>query len=596
MSTIATRATKSRRCPVCRGDHACSVAADGLHFCRRERGELPGWRYLGEGQGGTWGLYRPAADTRRPFAATAARARPAPTAPPSRPRPDCAKLLADCPLGRDEGQLLADVLGVPEEALRAVGVGFCPESADDRACWLFPERDGAGRVVGLNRRYLDGSKRQVFRSERGLAYDPAGWDRGGPVFVVEGGSDTAALYAAGLSGVGRPSNSGGLAHLVELFRSLAPGRTVCVVGENDQRPGKGGKVLWPGKDGAEAVAAGLARALPHLTVAVAFPPAGIKDFREWFCGHPDARAALLARAALACPRYSFSPEGERERLTRTRAEVPLRRSAPPFAACPRRTTRVYRHRHEVNLHRVASLACSCWRCRVCRRRKATDHARHAAGKCEEALRGGRGLFATVLEEGQREAARKAVLRAWGGQAAGAGYAGLQQSDGRRLFLFALPAGVAPAGALAGAEPIDGPDAALLLEGWAKDMDRRGPPAPAEGRRMRPCNYSLAWRPPPPAPFANWQGLGYSPLRDEGEVLDALRQAAKRAAAPVRVFRSPLPPANAVGPRPPYAWAWELRAPPGVIEHVLDALECFTLDAGPPVGPSPPHERERKDLA
>ncbi|WP_171475045.1 hypothetical protein [Frigoriglobus tundricola] len=46
-------------------------------------------------------------------------------------------------------------------------------------------------------------------SKRGLTL-PTGWrDRPGPVFVVEGPTDAAALTAAGLAAVGRPSNAGG---------------------------------------------------------------------------------------------------------------------------------------------------------------------------------------------------------------------------------------------------------------------------------------------------------------------------------------------------------------------------------------------------
>jgi hypothetical protein len=50
-----THASKQHPCPLCRGDHACSHAADGLHFCRRRHGEEEmGWVYLGEAhEGGT---------------------------------------------------------------------------------------------------------------------------------------------------------------------------------------------------------------------------------------------------------------------------------------------------------------------------------------------------------------------------------------------------------------------------------------------------------------------------------------------------------------------------------------------------------------
>ena len=51
------RASKGRRCPVCRGDHSCSVAPDGLTFCWRTHEDVPGWVYLGDSRNG-FGLFQ----------------------------------------------------------------------------------------------------------------------------------------------------------------------------------------------------------------------------------------------------------------------------------------------------------------------------------------------------------------------------------------------------------------------------------------------------------------------------------------------------------------------------------------------------------
>mgnify|MGYP001606612313 CR=1 FL=1 len=61
---------------------------------------------------------------------------------------------------------LAHRLGVTAQSLIRLGVGW---SIDDD-CWVFPERDGDGSVVGLVRRYKDGAKLCQKGSKRGLTY------------------------------------------------------------------------------------------------------------------------------------------------------------------------------------------------------------------------------------------------------------------------------------------------------------------------------------------------------------------------------------------------------------------------------------------
>ena len=183
------------------------------------------------------------------------------------------------------GKNLAAKLGLPADALDALLLlGYNPDDAGGR-CFTFAEVDAAGNVVGLLRRFSDGSKKAMHGSQRGLTL-PTDWrDRPGPVFVVEGPTDTTAMTAAGLAAVGRPSNSGGEKMLAELFRDLDVGREIVVVGENDRKDGG----AWPGRDGALSIARGLASAL-HRPVRWALPPADAKDVRDWLTA--QARAAL----------------------------------------------------------------------------------------------------------------------------------------------------------------------------------------------------------------------------------------------------------------------------------------------------------------
>ena len=118
------------------------------------------------------------------------------------------------------------------------------------------------------------------------------------------------MTAAGLPAVGRPSNNGGTATLAKLFADWPADRGIVVVGENDRK--KDGN--WPGKAGAEAVARGLAAKL-RRAVAVAYPPTGLKDVRDWLTSTErgsvpwPARGAELAASLLAGAEAVGRPAG-----------------------------------------------------------------------------------------------------------------------------------------------------------------------------------------------------------------------------------------------------------------------------------------------
>ncbi len=167
---------------------------------------------------------------------------------------------------------LAGQLHLPEKALKALGVGW--RAAGDKSSWTFPERNGSGQIIGISLRKVDGEKRFVYGSKRGLIV-PDGWEkREGPLLVPEGASDTAALHAMGLAAVGRFSSNGGAQHLAELLRECK--RDVIVLGEFDPKPDG----TWPGLAGAQTVAAQLAERLGRK-VLWAMPPKKAKDVREW---------------------------------------------------------------------------------------------------------------------------------------------------------------------------------------------------------------------------------------------------------------------------------------------------------------------------
>lgn len=215
---------------------------------------------------------------------------------------------------------LARRLGLPATAFAALPlIGVSARTKAGRT-FTFPECDATGRVIGVTERIpqADGTEQKKMRAggKRELTI-PDGWCAGsGPLLLVEGPSDVLALAAAGLAAVGRPSNTGGVAHLVGLLADWPRDRAAIVVGENDRRDDQ-----WPGRDGAQRTAAAL-QALLGRVVTVAMPPGDAKDVRAWLTGRAADGAdwAVLGRELLAHLTGTAAPvEGRRRTSSRTAA-------------------------------------------------------------------------------------------------------------------------------------------------------------------------------------------------------------------------------------------------------------------------------------
>ncbi len=213
----------------------------------------------------------------------------------------------------DSVAALAVELGVPERSLRAIEVGWANRDGLRRlkaggagwkgrypdGAYSFPERDGAGRIVGFGFRAADGRKGAAASSvgaKRGLIIPSTYAERPDPLLIVEGPSDVAAADALGLAAVGRPANAAGADDLARLLQ----GRRVLVVGERDAKPD--GK--WPGREGAKKVASSLSNAW-KASVPWVLPPEAVKDFRAWLgalvadgLDLADAEAVARARGAV----------------------------------------------------------------------------------------------------------------------------------------------------------------------------------------------------------------------------------------------------------------------------------------------------------
>lgn len=261
------RVSRKHKCPVCGKPDWCSVTSDGVYVrCMRIES---GWAVTGS-DGVTGYMHLLDGNIELP--------------PPSPERKkltssEVTELAAN--MFRDGAapatrKRLSEELGVTERSLSALGVGL-GRDWDGREFASFPSRDEGNRVIGITRRYSDGSKKTYPGTRNGLFYSKASVKLEGPVFVPEGGSDTAAFLSVGLCAIGRPSNVGGVRELKALLKNTQ--RRVVVVAERDYKKGvcpescRGCQCCYPGVHGARTVA-------NALGAQWCMPPVGFKDFRE----------------------------------------------------------------------------------------------------------------------------------------------------------------------------------------------------------------------------------------------------------------------------------------------------------------------------
>jgi hypothetical protein len=270
--------SKRHPCSVCTATSGCSYALDGLIFCRKRSGEQPGFVHLGQAKGdGQYHLYRREDDPILEEREREYQAEHRQNSYTDWPTLAGQYQAALTPRLRDE---LAGDLGVPTASIAVLGTGWRAEEN----CWTFPERDAAGTVVGILRRYKDGKKVAMAGGNRGL-HIPSDWRQmDGPVLLPEGPTNVLACRAMGLCAIGRPSNRAGTELLAGLLRDVAAQRECIVVGDFDPKFLTG---EWPGRDGARATAEMLSQQLGRL-VPWCLPPDGMKDVRKWFNGlSPD---------------------------------------------------------------------------------------------------------------------------------------------------------------------------------------------------------------------------------------------------------------------------------------------------------------------
>ncbi|MCR9215950.1 MAG: AAA family ATPase [bacterium] len=339
---------KANPCPACGKPDWCAWSPDRKRLRCMRGGDAPeGMRRISsDAEGGAMYGFEDWTPEEASGSDWRGNRKPTPASKPSnahkRPRIDAERLHAEAVARLTSERLaaLVDALGVPAEAVRTLCPGWCDAehlramgaygAGWDRGypdgAYAFPERDGAGRMVGLGLRPLDGRKGAPSREKTGLRRAltvPSGTDLSAPLVVVcEGASDAAAGVAMGLQAVARPSNKAGADDLADLLRDA---RGVLVLGENDRRTDERGAEQWPGRDGAESVARTLAERWGR-PVRWCMPPANAKDLRAFYHEHGEAGGALL-RAHFDLFAHSVEPSNQ-DKMRFDRIDTPANETNP----------------------------------------------------------------------------------------------------------------------------------------------------------------------------------------------------------------------------------------------------------------------------
>ena len=158
---------------------------------------------------------------------------------------------------------LATELGVSQESLRRLGIGF------DQHSYTFPMKDSRGKVIGIRQRpKKDSSSKLTAKGSKVGLFIPEGVTDAMSPLICEGESDTAAGLTLDYPSIGKPFAAFSPDMIVEFMRDC-PVACPCIVGDNDPSGIKHAKAL------------GEALRLAGITCRVLFPPEDCKDLRQW---------------------------------------------------------------------------------------------------------------------------------------------------------------------------------------------------------------------------------------------------------------------------------------------------------------------------
>ena len=248
------RCTKKMLCPICQRHDWCLVSDDGLFaICQRtQEGSI---RKIGNA-GYEFRLGSQAFKEVKSVKKT--------NEYPPDPKKIC-KTYLNLDFNSDSMKPLAEKLGVSIDSLQALGVGKL------NSWWYFPMYNEKRELIGLKRRNLDGTKLCLRHSQLGV-YIPKRFNYKKAAYVLEGESDTAALYDEGYNVIGRPNTTAGMYYLSCLLRNQ---RSVVIAdNEGPKIHSITGVVTYPGPESAYQ----LNSMLLNKSCVVVCP---VKDTRDW---------------------------------------------------------------------------------------------------------------------------------------------------------------------------------------------------------------------------------------------------------------------------------------------------------------------------
>jgi len=276
------RVSRSNRCPICDRYHWCTVNSEaGLVRCTKVKSERES---IGSDGSASWihqvsqGLHK--FKFNQQFN--------------QQPKPvisieeisALSKGMFHHPMAESAREREADNLGVPAWTLLNLKVGYGIDQVGEFTSW--PIRNFKRQIIGIMRRYRSGKKLTFKGTSNAGLFIPESILPMDTLWIVEGGSDTAAASSIPVSAIGRPSNSGGSRVIAGLLKTMPFVKNVIVWGENDRKAdckmNCGGECpsCWPGKFGANFVATQLKRQVnsKHKKIEIRMPKEGIKDVRE----------------------------------------------------------------------------------------------------------------------------------------------------------------------------------------------------------------------------------------------------------------------------------------------------------------------------
>jgi len=174
--------------------------------------------------------------------------------------------------GLDSLQFLSKQIGVTRQSLELLGCRKCPQVDT----WGFPMMDGAGAVIGIRLRHIDGAKWAYPSSNNGLFIPSCPVSK--TMAIVEGPTDVAAALTIGLYAIGRFNNCGGANMIIDFIKRNKISRVMVVADcDQDRIHEQTGQVMNPGISGAM----NLAKMLPVPSCTVTLP---CKDMRAFVKG------------------------------------------------------------------------------------------------------------------------------------------------------------------------------------------------------------------------------------------------------------------------------------------------------------------------